>query len=399
MSKRESLVRKSQSFNQSTEHLAGNSILISGGCTDLKEKAVHAFNNCPEKRVIINLDGNNQYLRQFRCNYVYEIDDHSHFDIFNDLSFRNATKLLKDKGKGFGYSHSEISTLLKYLTFIDKINRRLGLNIDTVSEINRHFYDPDVLKDCIEEMIEYNELNKREADVLEAAFFRSIGGQLLLENLLAELDFDINYNENSFSLNRLRNYEAVLLDFSSRHINSDTDTTAMTSILYDLECCKTPVSVLVNLGLCEFSEIGYNLKSLLIRQNVKLLVIADDIFAQTQTGDTHSFLKNFDYCCFGSHIGQSATQMSELVFPMVTKIEYHKTTTYNRRIFAERLTDRMFDKDKMEAIAQVPVQRRVMEAREINYLPTNYFVLVDNEHNSRYSLQDSTRGNICIFQM
>ena len=137
----------------------------------------------------------------------------------------------------------------------------------------------------------------------------------------------------------------------------------------------------------------------MIRQNVKLLVIADDIFAQTQTGDTHSFLKNFDYCCFGSHIGQSATQMSELVFPMVTKIEYHKTTTYNRRIFAERLTDRMFDKDKMEAIAQVPVQRRVMEAREINYLPTNYFVLVDNEHNSRYSLQDSTRGNICIFQM
>ena len=399
MSKRESLVRKSQSFNQSTEHLAGNSILISGGCTDLKEKAVHAFNNCPEKRVIINLDGNNQYLRQFRCNYVYEIDDHSHFDIFNDLSFRNATKLLKDKGKGFGYSHSEISTLLKYLTFIDKINRRLGLNIDTVSEINRHFYDPDVLKDCIEEMIEYNELNKREADVLEAAFFRSIGGQLLLENLLAELDFDINYNENSFSLNRLRNYEAVLLDFSSRHINSDTDTTAMTSILYDLECCKTPVSVLVNLGRCDFSEIGYNLKSLLICQNVKLLVIADDIFAQTQTGDTHSFLKNFDYCCFGSHIGQSATQMSELVFPMVTKIEYHKTTTYNRRIFAERLTDRMFDKDKMEAIAQVPVQRRVMEAREINYLPTNYFVLVDNEHNSRYSLQDSTRGNICIFQM
>lgn len=399
MSKRESLVRKSQSFNQSTEHLAGNSILISGGCTDLKEKAVHAFNNCPEKRVIINLDGNNQYLRQFRCNYVYEIDDHSHFDIFNDLSFRNATKLLKDKGQGFGYSHSEISTLLKYLTFIDKINRRLGLNIDTVSEINRHFYDPDVLKDCIEEMIEYNELNKREADVLEAAFFRSIGGQLLLENLLAELDFDINYNENSFSLNRLRNYEAVLLDFSSRHINSDTDTTAMTSILYDLECCKTPVSVLVNLGRCDFSEIGYNLKSLLIRQNVKLLVIADDIFAQTQTRDTHSFLKNFDYCCFGSHIGQSATQMSELVFPMVTKIEYHKTTTYNRRIFAERLTDRMFDKDKMEAIAQVPVQRRVMEAREINYLPTNYFVLVDNEHNSRYSLQDSTRGNICIFQM
>ena len=222
---RESLIKKTPGNNYNNGSFLSSSMLISGGCQSLKEKVIASFNNKRSKTVIINLDENSSdYLDLFTPDYEYHISDSfSYANIFADLSARDASRLVRDRASDFGYSHSDISQLLKYFKLIDTINNRLNLTFDSLVDMNNYFYQPDVVQDCLEEIFEMGRMSRGERDIFETALYRSIGGQLFLENILAEINFDLNFGTDGFSLSRMRNDESAMLDFSWRHSNSVSD--------------------------------------------------------------------------------------------------------------------------------------------------------------------------------
>lgn len=385
---RESLIKKTPGNNYNNGSFLSNSMLISGGCQSLKERVIASFNNKRSKTVIINLDENSSdYLDLFTPDYEYHISDSfSYANIFADLSARDASRLVRDRASDFGYSHSDISQLLKYFKLIDTINNRINLTFDSLVDMNNYFYQPDVVQDCLEEIFEMGRMSRGERDIFETALYRSIGGQLFLENILAEINFDLNFGTDGFSLSRMRNDESAMLDFSWRHSNSVSDSTAIKAILYDIECYRESLVVVVNLGGSDVVDIGASLQALLRHKNLKLIVIADDIFSQTD--NVHRFIKAFDYNALGSHITKSAIMMSEL-FPLITKVEYHTACTYNRRLLSEHILDKLIGKDYTESVTRVPVQRHELESKDISVLPPNSFILIDNTQRSslRYSFQ------------
>lgn len=384
---RKSLIKKAPINNHGDSNLSTSSVLISGGCYPLKERVIANLNNQTVKTIVINLDETSDYLDAFAPNYEYHISDSfSYANIFADLSMRDASRLARDRASDFGYSHSEISQLLKYLKLIDTINNKLNLTFDSLVDMNNYYYNPDVVQDCLEEISEMGRMSRGERDIFETALYRSIGGQLFLENILTEINFDVNFDTDGFTLSRMRNDESAMLDLSWRHSNSVSDSTAIKAILYDIECYKEPLVVVINLGSSDAVDIGASLKCLLRHTNIKLILIANDIFVQTD--DAHKFIKGFNYNALGSHITRSAMMMSEL-FPLITKVEYHNACTYNRRLLSEHIIDKLLGKDYTEAITRVPVQRHEMESKEISELSPNSFILIDNTQrsNSRYSFQ------------
>lgn len=385
---RESLIKKTPGNNYNNGNFLSSSMLISGGCQSLKEKVIASFNNKRSKTVIINLDENSSdYLDLLTPDYEYHISDSfSYANIFADLSARDASRLVRDRASDFGYSHSDISQLLKYFKLIDTINNRLNLTFDSLVDMNNYFYQPDVVQDCLEEIFEMGRMSRGERDIFETALYRSIGGQLFLENILAEINFDLNFGTDGFSLSRMRNNESAMLDFSWRHSDSVSDSTAIQAILYDIECYRESLVVVVNLGGSDVVDIGASLQALLRHKNLTLILIADDIFVQTD--NVHRFIKAFDYNALGSHITKSAIMMSEL-FPLITKVEYHTACTYNRRLLSEHILDKLLGKDYTESVTRVPVQRHEFESKDISVLPPNSFILIDNTQRSslRYSFQ------------
>lgn len=384
---RKSLIKRASINNNTDSKPLSNSILISGGCYPLKGRVIANLDNQKVKTIVINFDETSDYLDAFTPNYEYHISDSfSYANIFTDLTMRDASRLVRDRASDFGYSHSEIGQLLKYFDLINTINIKLNLTFDSLVDINNYFYNPNVVQDCLEEISEMGKMSRVEHDILETALYRSIGGHLFLENILAEIKFDINFDADGFSLSRMRNDESAMLDLSWRHSNSVSDSTSIKALLYDIECYKEPLVVVINLGSSDVVDISSSLKSLLRHTNIKLILIADDIFAQTD--DTHKFIKGFNYNALGSHITKSAMMMSEL-FPLITKIEYHNACTYNRRLLSEHIIDKLLGKDYTEAITRVPVQHHELESKEISELSPNSFVLIDNTQrsNSRYSFQ------------
>lgn len=380
---RKSLIKKAPTDS----NLFASSVLISGGCYPLKERVIANLNNQKVKTIVINLDETSDYLDAFTPDYEYHISDSfSYTNIFADLTIRDASRLVRDRASDLGYSHSEIGQLLKYFNLIDTINNKLNLTFENLVDMNNYFYNPDVVQDCLEEISEMNRMSRGERDVLETALYRSIGGQLFLENILTEINFNVNFDTDGFTLSRMRNDESVMLDLSWRHSNSESDNTAIKAILYDIECYTEPLVVVVNLGSSDVVDIGASLKCLLRHRNIKLILVADDVFAQTD--NAHKFIKGFNYNALGSHITESAIKMSEL-FPLITKVEYHTACTYNRRLLSEHIIDKLLGKDYTEAITRVPVQRHELESKEISALSPNSFILIDNTQrsNSRYSFQ------------
>lgn len=376
-----------QNIVHNKSNLLADSILISGGCYPLKERIIGSLNNQDAKIVVINLDETSEYMSKFTPDYDYHISDtFSYANIFSDLTLRDARRLVRDRASDFDYSHSDVGQLLKYFDLIDKINAKLNLSFENLMDINKYYYNSDIIQDCIEEMYETSNMSRTERDILQNSLYRSIGGQLFLENLMTEINFDINFDENGFALRKLKNKEIALLEFSGMHSNSISDSMAIKALLYDIECYRNPLLVLINIGNSDFNDIEASLKVLSKRSNIKLITIVDDIFAQVD--NVHSFIKLFDFNAFGSHIGNSATEMEKL-FPLITKTDYHITSTYNRRLLSEKLIDKIFGKDYTEAIAKVPVQRPELESKDISTISPNSFILIDNiqKHNMRYSIQ------------
>ncbi|MDE5765365.1 MAG: hypothetical protein K2I00_10490 [Ruminococcus sp.] len=373
-------------------NLLADSILISGGCYPLKERIIGSLNNQDSRTVVINLDETSEYMTKFTPDYDYHISDtFSYANIFSDLTLRDARRLVRDRASDFNYSHSDVGQLLKYFDLIDRINAKLNLSFESLTDINKYYYNPDIVQDCIEEMYDTSNMSRTERDILQNSLYRSIGGQLFLENLMAEINFDINFDEDGFSLRKLKAKETALLELSGMHSNSISDSTAVKALLYDIECYRNPLLVIINVGNSDLNYIETSLKVLLKRSDIKLITIADDIFAQAD--NVHRFIKLFDFNAFGSHTGNSATEM-EKIFPVITKTDYHVTSTYNRRLLSEKLIDKIFGKDYTEAIAKVPVQRHELESKDISTITPDSFILIDNtqKHNMHYSIQTIQGG-------
>ena len=358
------------------------SMLISGNMTPVKDKVLKTVlhkKNVPA--LVINLDNTSPYIISSESYYDYSLYGDSGYDVFSSMSVREACIYLQNVAYKKNYSDEQTIQIIRYLQFIEKLNSYLGVVLPTIRDINTFYYDPDVIGERITKMFQAGEISPTEYKHLNVSLIRAIKGQLIIDNLLASTDFNLNYNSYSnFSVSNIRSGQTALIDLSTKH-NSHTETKNREDILYSIEECRNDMAIVLNVGKSDYNIVSDFVKNMTTRKNCQFLVIIDDIFSQSQQYDT--VRRYFSFNMLGQHTGESCRKMSEC-FHEVYKQETHYARTVDSRLLSDSFIDILFHTNHTDTTTTVLVKRSVIEQHDIANLSECAFVLLDNTGTTNY---------------
>lgn len=377
---RKPLINVSEVTSAYTSNTAYN-MLLSGNMTYVKSKVLSAAlqkKNVPV--VVINLDNTSPYMNVGSYNYSIN-DNATGYDLFSAMSIREVCAYLQNTACDKGYDDEQTVQIIKYLTFIDKLNKYLNLSLPTVRDINKHYYKPDIISDTLSEMYEAGEITPDEYDRLNVSLIRGIKGQLIIDNILTSVDFNLNFDCSSgFSVNTMRCGETAFIDLSVRH-NSYTEKKSRSDIFYSIEECTAPMTIVLNLGKADYGLVDNFIANTVGHRERQFIVIMDDVFAQVQNYD--AVRRKFSLNLLGQHTGDSCEKM-EGCFHEIYKQEKHYTRTVDSRLLADRFIDVIFHTNHTDATAIVPVKRSVIEQNDIANLSERAFIMMDNTGITNY---------------
>lgn len=377
---RKPLINVSGLNSSYTSNTAYNMIL-SGNMMPVKSKVLAASlqkKNVPV--VVINLDNTSPYMDI--SHYDYSINDSSTgYDIFSPMSIREVCAYLQNTAYEKGYGDEQTVQIIKYLTFINKLNSYLNLDLPTIRDINNYYYEPDVIGNALANMFETGEVTADEYNRLNVSLIRGIKGQLIIDNILASTDFTLNFDCSSgFSVSNLRNGDKVFIDLSVRH-NSYTEKKSRNDILYSIEECSMPMTIVLNIGKADYSLVDRFITNTVGQLNRQFIVIMDDIFAQVQSYDT--IRRMFSLNLLGQHTGDSCKKM-EKCFHVINKQEKHYARAVDSRLLADRFIDVIFHTNHTDTTTTVPVKRSIIEEEDITNLSERTFIMMDNTGGTNY---------------
>ncbi len=356
-------------------------MLLSGNMPPVKQAVLSATLQKPNVPIlVINLDPTSPYLHPFGVQYDFSLHDSGGYDLFSSMSIREACIYLQNEAYHHGYVHSEVVQIIRYLELIGKLNQHLGLHLPTIRDINAHYYRPDVIGQALIEMLRSGTITQRDYDQLQVALVRGIKGQLLIDNLLASTDFNLNFGTSSFSVENVRCGQAAWLDLSARH-NSHTENSTRNSVLYSIEACPRQMAVVLNVGHASYDLVSDFIRNMVTRPSCQLIVMLDDVFAQVPDYDV--VRRRFSVNFLGQHTGESCCRMSAC-FHEVYRLETHHARSVDHRIFADRLIDVMLHTNHAETTTLVPVKCSVMEQEQIANLSERSFIMMDNTGGTDY---------------
>jgi len=358
------------------------SMLLSGNMTHVKGKVLSAVlrkKNVPV--LVINYDNTSPYITPAGTRYDFSLYGDNGYDIFSSMSIREACTYLQNAACEKNYSDEQTVQIIRYLSFIEKLNSFLELNLPTIRDINSYYYKPDVIIDALTKMFQDGEINPEEYERLNVSLIRSIKGQLIIDNLLASTDYNLNYNSDSkFSINSLKCGQTAVIDLSAKH-NNHTDTKIRNDVLYSIEECSNNMTVVLNVGRADYGMVADFVRNMTTKTSCQFILIIDDIFAQSKDYDT--VRRYFSLNMLGQHTGESCRKMSEC-FHEVYKPEKHYARSVDSRLFADRFIDILFHTNHTNTTTTVLVKRSVIEQYDIANLSECAFVLLDNTGTTNY---------------
>lgn len=357
-------------------------MLLSGNMIPVKERVVRAVlqkRNVPI--LMISLDDKSAYMSPVNKTPDYSLGSNQGYDLFSSMSIREACEFLQNAVHGKQNGDDQSVQIIRYLNFIEKLNGYLKLNLPTIRDINNHFYQPDVIGNALTEMYQTGKISPKEFEQLNVSLIRGIKGQLIIDDILVSVDYNLHFEESSgISVNDLKDGQIAYLDLSVRN-NSYTERQKRDNILYSVKNYTKPFVLLLNVGADDYHLVSEFISTMTARTSCQFVVMMDDVFAQVPDYDT--FRKEFSLNLLGQHTGQSCTKMSEC-FHEVYRQETHYASTVNRRMFSESFIDILFDRNHTDTTTSVPVKRRIIEEERIIALTGNSFILMDNTGVTNY---------------
>lgn len=356
-------------------------MLLSGNMMPVKRRVLTAAlqkKNVPV--VVINLDHTSPYMNIEH--YDYSISDSSTgYDIFSMMSIREVCTYLQNTAYEKGYDDEQTVQIIKYLRFIDKLNFYLNLELPTIRDINNHYYKPDVIGNALTEMYEYGKITADEYEKLNVSLIRGIKGQLIIDNLIASADFNLNFECSSgFSISNMRCGETAFIDLSVKH-NSYTEKKSRNDILYSIEECYAPITIVLNIGKADYGLVENFIANIIGQPNRQFIVMMDDVFAQVQKYD--AIRRKFSLNLLGQHTGDSCKKM-EGCFHEIYKQEKHYARSVDSRLLADRFIDVILHTNHTDTTTLVPVRRNVIEQEDIANLSERAFIMMDNTGDTNY---------------
>ena len=230
-------------------------------------------------------------------------------------------------------------------------------------------------------MYEDGEVTPDEYRRLNVSLIREIKGQLIIDNILASTDFNLNFDCSSgFSVDNMRYGETAFIDLSERH-RSYTENKSRNDILYSIEECSTPMTIVLNLGKADYGLVGNFITNTVGQSNRQFIVIMDDVFSQVDDYDV--IRRKFSLNLLGQHTGESCKKM-EGCFHELYKEEKHYSRSVDSRLLADRFIDILFHTNHTDTTMTVPVKRSVIEQEVIADLTERAFIMMDNTGTTNY---------------
>lgn len=377
---RKPLINVGEINSNYTSNTAYN-MLLSGNMMSVKRRVLTATlskKNVPV--VVINLDNTSSYMNI--SHYDYSISDSdTGYDIFSMMSIREVCAYLQNTAYEKGYDDEQTIQIIKYLSFIDKLNCYLNLKLPTIRDINNHYYKPDVIGNTLTEMYEFGKITPDEYEKLNISLIRGIKGQLIIENLIASADFNLNFNcSSSFSISNIKCGETAFIDLSVTH-NSYIEKKSRNDILYSIEEYYAPITIVLNIGKADYGLVENFIANIVGHPDRQFIVIMDDVFAQVQNYD--AIRRKFSLNLLGQHTGDSCRKMEEC-FHKIYKQEKQYTRSVDSRLLTDRFIDVIFHTNHTDTTTLVPIRRNVIEQEDIANLSERAFIMMDNTGTTNY---------------
>lgn len=347
-------------------------LLVSGDCQPVKQKVVELIiknNTIPV--IVINMDQKSTYIKDIE--YDYSINGDRGYDLFSSMTIRQACAFFRDAAHEKNYSTDQVVQIIKYLELIRKLNADLGLNINTIEEINAYYYSPEIINKAVNDLFISGKINREERDRYLMEIIRSIKGQIIIEDMLGMFNFSLNSGAKNFSVNNLKSGPAFI-DLVQQH-NSVTENDAISSVLYSIEEYKDPMMVLLNIGKSDLALVKKFMKNMIVRKTCRLIVIVDDIFAQAE--DYECIRHAYPFNILGKHTGESARKMSNC-FHETYRMDKQYSCSVDHRLRADNFMDILLRTNYTETTTLTPVRRNIIEQEDIVNLSERAFIMINN---------------------
>lgn len=357
------------------------SMLVSGNCSPVKSEVIsNVLMRKDMPAVVINMDMTSPYFPR-GVHYDFSIGRNKRYDMFSSMTVREACDFCLDAAYERNYPNDQVVQVIKYLDFIERLNKHLNLDLRTINDINNHFYSPDIVNRAINEMFCQGKIDKGGYDRYIAEVVRGIKGQLIIDDILAMTKFELNSGgEADFSVRNLRCGQTAFIDLSAKH-NSYSETRARKDVLYSIEGYPSPITVILNAGRGDYSAVENFIRNMTGRTDCRFIAVMEDIFAQIPDYDRVRRL--FSLNLLGQHTGESCRRMSGC-FHEIYKTEKHFARSVDRRLLSERFIDVLCNTNHTDTTTLVPVRRSIIEQQDIVSLSERAFILMDNTGSENY---------------
>ncbi len=369
-------------YQENINMLANTSCLISGNCPIVRSKVATQFidNSFSSDRTMIIVDFcHDEYMdRAFHSSpyqlTMFDIDSSTGYDFFyNDGNINSLIRAVKHKAESLGYKHEETVQILKYMELL----KELGFSMSDIRSLTSQYYDINQVNAELEKLVSSRVIHQSEIPRVISMLQRSAKGNILLESILTEQDFNLNaVNGKAFSIKQLPQRSLAHLRVNSKYNNA---TQAMIEALTkDIADCVKPISLIINAGKVSAADMLFNLVEMLTTHNYNLLFISDDIFADTMNHE--KFRKHFDMNCFGAHSGESNNIISSS-FGTRRIMEEHYSRNTDHRLTQNNVMDILFRSNYSEGVNYVPTELPVFRADYISSMAENEVITVFTKTN------------------
>lgn len=352
-----------------TEVIA-SSCLVSGNARFVKTLLTNQFvkKSLDNGRTTLYLDFSNgrSYLTESKLSAPeikeLNIDDIS-YDPFYRCDAKKALRLILQKAKSEHYAPEIYSQAIKYILLLE----RMDISIKDVRELNERFQDVnDIPKKMMECRMNSNMTDKQFHDLM-IAFQRSVKGNILIADILAQLDFYLTNNENNrFSIKMM---DSGIYRIYCNSVYEETTKLFLEGVLNEL-CTMTSnaIDIIINAEKTVLTNEIIKLVEMLTTNRYNVLFVADDIYSQYAEANINQFRNYFDYNVFAQHNGESAEKISKLCGTQRI-YEHHFNKERNKRLFSEKTLDIIFKRDYSEGIMEVPAEVPNVHSNYIQNFP------------------------------
>lgn len=378
--------------------LAGNTVLVSGQCPEIKANFL-ANELCEASRkryktVVIDFGRTGDFSGILEhCGYhtqhVYVVGRDNYTQL--GMSVRDAVFKLRTHAQRLGYEHSSYGQMTAFLSFLLELDSGES---QTVQQLLRKFKNQDKLERVLLSLVRRRIITGEDAEESIQTYLEYVGSGVTADTLLAELNFltKPNADRNSFSLSVLNSGEAAVLYAST---NNSTDLNDYMSRLWTSDLIQIadtePMLVVINAGHHSQIERMYELiETLSHSENVSLFYSSYDLFSGVNADRAKVFAKMFRYDVFGRHANDSAHIISSM-FREQWLTQFNYADAHNQRIMGESLIDKMLGTDHTMTVSTSMIKESIIPAYSIVSLSDYEFLVFDTISNDVQSASISIR--------